>query len=384
MATFRLPAIIVSQTFNEDDDPLTVQQRNNQTLIIETSADDGFFRYGLDPDDPNDPTPLQPATLTEGNITALEINGERAEGAEIDNLDLFVNRIRFDGQVLDVLTIDVEVDDLANDAIFVVLNGADFPNIGSPSRLEDFVADASFDAITTGPFRPGARIDLEDIPGATFTPTPIELGPDAQLGTEGADELEGTTDADGIDGLGGNDVIDGLGGADTIFGSGGADTISGGGGKDVLFGNGGRDMLEGNGGRDRLEGNGGRDVLEGGGGKDALNGGGGKDMLDGGGGKDDLDGGGGRDTLEGGRGKDELTGGGGRDFFLFSAGDGTDTITDFRDRQDRIMIDEGAEAFADLTITQVGDDALVRFANVRITIEDTDTSTLSGADFIFS
>ena len=384
MAIFRLPAIIVSQTFNEDDEPLTVQQRNNQTLIVETSADDGFFRYTLDPDDPNDPTPLQPASLSAGNITALELNGERAEGAEIDDLDLFVNRIRADGEVIDVLTIDVEINDLANDAIFVVLNDAAFPNIGSPSRIEDFVANASFSAIPNGPFRPGARIELADIPGATFTPTPIELGPDAIMGTEGADDLEGTTGADGIDGLGGNDMIEGLGGADTIFGSAGADTILGGGGKDVILGNGGRDSLVGGGGKDRLDGNGGRDMLEGGGGRDALNGGGGKDMLDGGGGKDDLDGGGGRDTLEGGRGKDELTGGGGRDFFLFSRGDGFDTITDFRDRQDRIMIDEGAEAFADLTITQVGDDALVRFANVRISVEDTDTSALSAADFIFS
>lgn len=384
MATFRLPAIIVSQTFNEDDEPLTVQQRNNQTLIVETSADDGFFRYLLDPDDPNDPTPLQPASLSAGNITALELNGERAEGAEIDDLDLFVNRIRADGQVIDVLTIDIEINDLANDAIFVVLNGADFPNIGSPSRIEDFVANASFSAITTGPFRPGVRIDLEDIPGATFTPTPIVLGPDAVMGTDGADDIDGTSGADGIDGLGGNDMISGLGGADTIFGSGGADTISGGGGQDVIFGNGGRDDLSGGGGKDRIDGNGGRDMLSGGGGKDALNGGGGKDMLDGGGGKDALDGGGGRDTLEGGRGKDELTGGGGRDFFLFSTGDGIDTITDFRDRQDRIMIENGAEAFVDLTITQIGDDARVRFANVRIDIEDTDISALTAADFIFS
>lgn len=384
MAIFRLPAVIVSQTFNDDDEPLTVQQRNNQTLIVETSADDGFFQYRLDPDNPNDPTPLQPASLSGGNITALEVNGDRFEGAEIEGLELFVNRIRIDGQIIDVLTLDIELSDLANDAIFVVLNGADFPNIGSPSRLEDFVADASFSAITTGPFRPGVQIDIGDIPGATFTPTPIVLGPNAMLGTEGADDLEGTTGADEIDGLGGNDLIAGLRGADTIFGSGGADTIEGGGGRDVLFGNGGKDELFGGGGKDRLDGNGGRDMLAGGGGKDALNGGGGRDMLDGGGGKDALDGGGGRDMLEGGRGSDELTGGGGRDFFVFSTGDGRDTITDFRDRQDRLMIEDGAEAFADLTISQFGDDARIRFANVTIDVENTDVSVLSAADFIFA
>ncbi len=384
MATFRLPAVVLSETLNEDGETLTIQQINNQTLIIETSADDGFFRYGLDPDDPNDPTPLQPASLTSGNITALELNGERATAAEFDNLDLFITRVVSGGQTIDVLTLDFDSTDFSNESVFVVLNDAMFPNIGTVSRLENFVSSSSFSAINNGPFRPGARIDLEDIQGATFTPTPIVLGPDAIMGTEGADDLDGTTGADGIDGLGGNDVINGLGGADTIFGSGGADTISGGGGKDVIFGNGGKDNLSGGGGKDRLDGNGGRDTLEGGGGKDALNGGGGKDMLDGGGGKDDLDGGGGRDTLEGGRGKDELTGGGGRDFFLFSTGDGFDTITDFRDRQDRIMIENGAEAFDDLTITQVGADARVRFANVRIDVEDTDVSTLTAADFIFS
>ena len=48
------------------------------------------------------------------------------------------------------------------------------------------------------------------------------------------------------------------------------------------------------------------------------------------------------------------------------------------------MIEEGAEAFADLTITQLGDDARVRFANVTIDIEDTNIAALSAADFVFS
>ena len=82
--------------------------------------------------------------------------------------------------------------------------------------------------------------------------------------------------------------------------------------------------------------------------------------------------------------QDELTGGGGRDFFVFSTGDGLDTITDFRDRQDRIVIEAGAESFADLTIAQLGDDARIRFSNVTIDLEDTDAGLLSAADFIFS
>lgn len=384
MATFRLPASVLTQTFNENGDTISNRQTNNQTLILETSADDGFFRYGLDAPDPDDPTPLRAASLTAGNITAVELNGQRAEASQFDSIDLFVTRVRADGETFDILTLDTQTGEFSNLSAFVVLSGGEFPNINGVARLESFVSSASFSAVTTGPFRPGARIDLGDIPGVEFTATPITLGGNAVLGTEGADILDGTAGSDGIDGLGGNDLINGLGGADTIFGSGGADTLVGGGGKDVLFGNGGKDELSGGGGKDRLDGNGGRDTLEGGGGKDALNGGGGKDMLDGGGGKDALDGGGGRDMLEGGRGSDQLTGGGGRDFFVFSTGDGRDTITDFRDRQDRIMIEDGAEAFADLTITQLGDDARVRFANVTIDIEDTNIAALSAADFVFS
>lgn len=384
MATFELPATLLSQRVNDDGDVVFNRQTNNLTLIIETSADDGFFRYGLDTPDPNDPTPLRAASLTSGNITALELNGQRADASQFGEIDLFVTRVRASGDTIDVLTLEVQTGEFTFEQAFVVLNDATFPNISGVSRLESFVSSASFSAVSSGPFRPGARIDLADIPGVDFTATPITLGENAVLGTEGADILDGTAGSDGIDGLGGNDLISGLGGADTIFGSGGADTLVGGGGKDVLFGNGGKDQLSGGGGKDRLDGNGGRDTLEGGGGKDALNGGGGKDMLDGGGGKDALDGGGGRDMLEGGRGSDQLTGGGGRDFFVFSIGDGRDTITDFRDRQDRIMIEEGAEAFADLTITQLGDDARVRFANVTIDIEDTNIAALSAADFVFS
>ena len=56
-------------------------------------------------------------------------------------------------------------------------------------------------------------------------------------------------------------------------------------------------------------------------------------------------------------------------------------ILDWRDRQDRIEID-GA-ALDDLTISQVGDNTLIRFANIRITVEDADADLFTAADFIF-
>lgn len=53
------------------------------------------------------------------------------------------------------------------------------------------------------------------------------------------------------------------------------------------------------------------------------------DYIYGGPGKDTIDGGPGTDRIEGGKGNDTLTGGKQSDQFIFHAGDGKDTITDF-------------------------------------------------------
>lgn len=55
----------------------------------------------------------------------------------------------------------------------------------------------------------------------------------------------------------------------------------------------------------------------------------GNDVLNGGAGNDTIDGNGGNDTITGGLDDDVLTGGEGFDTFVFGAGDGNDTITDF-------------------------------------------------------
>ena len=202
-----------------------------------------------------------------------------------------------------------------------------------------------------------------------------EPEPDPEpVSTDGPDEFAGDGDADQFDGGRGDD---------TISGGGGGDTLAGGGGKDEISGGGGKDLLQGNGGKDLLQGNGGRDTLEGGGGKDFLNGGGGRDLLDGGGGKDTMEGGGGRDEILGGRGADFLTGGGGRDQFVFDRGNGRDTITDFQQGRDKIVIEGGVEQFADLRIAQFGDDVRIFIANTRVTIEDDLADNFTSADFIF-
>lgn len=206
-------------------------------------------------------------------------------------------------------------------------------------------------------------------------------GSDALNGGGGADILNGQGGADVLAGGLGDDSLNGGGGGDNIRGDGGSDLILGGGGRDTVAGGRGQDTIEGGGGRDEVAGGGGGDMLDGGGGRDLVEGNGGRDSLDGGGGADTLNGGGGRDDIEGGRGRDVLSGGNGRDTFHFEQGSGNDVILDWRDRQDRIEID-GA-ALDDLTISQVGDNTLIRFSNIRITVEDADADLFTAADFIF-
>lgn len=208
-------------------------------------------------------------------------------------------------------------------------------------------------------------------------------GRDTLEGGAGADEIDGGAGADRLFGGGGRDILRGEGAGDDLFGGGGRDQLFGGRGRDELFGNGGRDMLFGENGRDMLFGGGGRDALTGDGGRDALLGGGGRDTLDGGRGRDTLEGGGARDVLEGGAGRDLLTGGAGADTFVFSAGDGVDTITDFALGQDVIDLQSLEIGFGDLTIETEGGDAVVTASGVTIILNGVDGAELREGDFLF-
>ncbi len=179
-----------------------------------------------------------------------------------------------------------------------------------------------------------------------------------------------------------NDQINAGRGNDRVQGKDGDDRIKGGGGNDVLVGGRGDDLIFGNGGNDTLRGNAGNDDLRGGGGQDRLSGGGGDDNLNGGRGSDFLNGGGGDDTLIGSRGDDTLKGGQGEDTFVFTSNDGADVIKDFQQGSDLIQIN-GAGALADLSIDQIGDDAVIAFGNLIITVEDQNADLLGNSDFIF-
>jgi Ca2+-binding RTX toxin-like protein len=87
--------------------------------------------------------------------------------------------------------------------------------------------------------------------------------------------------------------------------------------------------VRGNASNNALTGNSSDNQLLGLAGSDTLNGGAGNDTLDGGADNDTINGGDGNDRIIGGLGNDVLTGGNGSDTFVYTAGDGLDTISDF-------------------------------------------------------
>jgi Ca2+-binding RTX toxin-like protein len=114
------------------------------------------------------------------------------------------------------------------------------------------------------------------------------------------------------------------------------------------------------------------------------------DRIDAGGGNDTVSAGGGNDLLIGGGGNDSLTGGAGNDVFVFAAGFGKDTITDFvagAASADVIEFDDAV--FADLSAvlsaaSQVGADTLITYdANNTITLKNVTKTNLHTDDFRF-
>ena len=151
-------------------------------------------------------------------------------------------------------------------------------------------------------------------------------------------------------------VFDGIDGTD------GADNLSGGDSSDFIRGLGGNDTLSGNGDKDNLLGGSGNDVLTGGDGDDLLQGGDGFDVLRGGNGNDTLGGGTGQNNLYGGQGND-----------IFAIGEGEDTVFDFQDGSDKLLLTGSLDfvAFEDLSISASD-------TGTTIGTSDTTFATLTG------
>lgn len=100
---------------------------------------------------------------------------------------------------------------------------------------------------------------------------------------------------------------------------------------------------------------------------------------------DTLNGGADTDKLKGLGGDDVLTGGTGTDTFIFSLGDGSDTVKDFTDGSDIIQfVGTSADDFTDLSIVAQFSNAVVSIDNIKVVLENVSISNLDGSDFLFS
>jgi Ca2+-binding RTX toxin-like protein len=103
-------------------------------------------------------------------------------------------------------------------------------------------------------------------------------------------------------------------------------------------------------------------------------------------GDDRIRGGKGEDYIRGGTGDDILRGGMGSDHFVFSIGDGSDTIYGFDGNgsdRDIIQIND-VNKLSELTISQVGKDVVIEFGgDDRITLRDFDLHDFSPRNFDF-
>lgn len=210
--------------------------------------------------------------------------------------------------------------------------------------------------------------DGETISINHFSEQPVETlefadGSTLDISNYADQNLDGSSGDNTYFGSAGDDVIDGNGGSDKLFGGAGDDTLSGGTGDDYIYGGGGDDHISGDYGDDNLFGGKGTDTVDfsytvagstldlangstsiSGGGTEITKGfenaigTGGNDIITGSDGVNILDGNAGDDEFFGGRGDDSLIGGVGANTFKFTAGDGIDTIADFNDGVDQIVL----------------------------------------------
>lgn len=121
-------------------------------------------------------------------------------------------------------------------------------------------------------------------------------------------------------------------------------------------------------------------TIDGGAGQDILIGADGMDDLDGGDGNDELQGNDGRDTLEGGLGDDTLTGGQDRDSFVFAPGFGHDTIIDFENNFDSLVLHEAIWGGGKTAAQVLNQYAEVVSGSVVLDFADAGQITFSGFD----
>lgn len=217
----------------------------------------------------------------------------------------------------------------------------------------------------------------------------VDIGAVEVQASETPQEISGSDTGEFLEGGSGNDAIAGFGGNDTINGSLGDDTVNGNIGNDLLAGEGANDFVLGGQGNDTLSGGDGNDLINGNLDRDNINGSEGNDTIFGGQSADILNGGGGDDLLSGDLGEDTLTGAGGSDRFLLRPVSGSNTITDFEDGVDALVLPTSdfplppnGLTFADLTVTQADTGTVISFQDRTIaTLNGIDAANITQEDF---
>ncbi|MBE9225383.1 multicopper oxidase domain-containing protein [Phormidium sp. LEGE 05292] len=211
-------------------------------------------------------------------------------------------------------------------------------------------------------------------------------GNDQIYGNQGQDVLTGDLGNDTVYGGKDNDLIYGNSGQDVLFGDAGNDTVYGGKDNDIIYGNSGQDSLFGDVGNDTIYGGKDNDLIYGNSGQDSLFGDVGNDTIYGGQENDTLNGGTGDDWLSGDLGNDLLQGGEGSDRFILAANKGSDTIIDFQNGIDSIIL-TGGLTFAQLTIAESSGSTLIRITSTNellATLNGIPVSQIGTEDFIAS
>lgn len=241
-----------------------------------------------------------------------------------------------------------------------------------------------------------------DAVGDTF------IGIEKYRGSEFADTIGGSGAVNDLDGGAGDDSLDGRGGNDTLRGGDGDDLLEGGRGSDALFGGDGIDTATFIGATstvraylddaasnagiasgdtfdsiENLIGGNFNDTLVGDANANMIRGEAGNDAVEGAAGDDVLFGGDGDDRINGGSGDDIMSGGQGDDRFIFEAGWGHDTITDFANGSEKIDLRgiAGIDEVDDLTITDVAGGVLISFNGSTIKLDGLQASDIDRPDF---
>ena len=153
-----------------------------------------------------------------------------------------------------------------------------------------------------------------------------------------------------------------------------------------LVGSPGKDQVLGNELANSILGSAGNDTVSGGRQSDSLDGGEGGDYIYGDKGMDVLTGGGGADLLRGGRGNDTIITGVGIDGIVLELGGGTDTIVDFADGVDLLVLVDGLR-FEQLSIVPSGNDTEIRIGStgqVLALLPGIALSSIGQSDFLIT